>query len=121
MGIGNGPLSILLASGSPRRRALLADLGWRFEWTAPRVDESPLPGEAPEALADLIGDAGAGTLKALVTESLNEMLAPLRERRAELIANEDYLLSILHAGNERANEQADQTLSEVRTAMQMVY
>lgn len=40
---------------------------------------------------------------------------------AELIANEDYLLSILHAGNERANEQADQTLSEVRTAMQMVY
>ena len=78
-------------------------------------------GEAPEAIADRIGDAGAGTLKALVTESLNEMLAPLRERRAELIANEDYLLSILHAGNERANEQADQTLSEVRTAMQMNY
>ena len=78
-------------------------------------------GEAPEAIAGRIGDAGAGTLKALVTESLNEMLAPLRERRAELIANEDYLLSVLHAGNERANEQADQTLSEVRTAMQMVY
>ena len=78
-------------------------------------------GEAPEAIADRIGDAGAGALKALVTESLNEMLAPLRSRRAELIANEDYLLSILHAGNERANEQADQTLSEVRTAMQMVY
>ena len=78
-------------------------------------------GEAPEAIADRIGDAGAGTLKALVTESLNEMLAPLRSRRAELIANEDYLLSILHAGNERANEQADQTLSEVRTAMQMNY
>lgn len=53
-------------------------------------------GEAPEAIADRIGDAGAGTLKALVTESLNEMLAPLRSRRAELIANEDYLLSILH-------------------------
>jgi len=30
----------------------LADLGWRFEWTAPRVDESPLPGEAPEALCE---------------------------------------------------------------------
>lgn len=78
-------------------------------------------GEAPEAIADRIGDSGAGMLKSLVTESLNEMLAPLRERRAELIANEDYLLSILHAGNERANEQADQTLSEVRTAMQMDY
>ena len=78
-------------------------------------------GEAPEAIADRIGDSGAGMLKSLVTESLNEMLAPLRERRAELAGNEDYLLSILHAGNERANEQADQTLSEVRTAMQMVY
>jgi len=52
MEIGNRPLSILLASGSPRRRALLADLGWRFEWTAPKVDESPLPGEAPEALCE---------------------------------------------------------------------
>jgi len=30
----------------------LAALGWRFEWTAPRVDESPLPGEAPEALCE---------------------------------------------------------------------
>ena len=81
----------------------------------------PGAGEAPRGDRRPHRRAGAGTLKALVTESLNEMLAPLRERRAELIANEDYLLSILHAGNERANEQADQTLSEVRTAMQMVY
>ena len=78
-------------------------------------------GDAPEVIADRIGDGGAGALKALVTDSLNDMLAPLRARRAELIANEDHLLSILHAGNERANEQADQTLSEVRTAMQMNY
>ena len=46
------PLSILLASGSPRRRALLAELGWRFECAAPDVDESPFPGEAPEALCE---------------------------------------------------------------------
>ena len=78
-------------------------------------------GDAPAVIADRIGDGGAGALKALVTDSLNDMLAPLRARRAELIANEDHLLSILRAGNERANEQADRTLSEVRTAMQMNY
>ena len=44
------PLSILLASGSPRRRALLTELGWSFDCVVPDVDESPLPGEAPEAL-----------------------------------------------------------------------
>ena len=77
--------------------------------------------EDPAAIAERVGDAGAGALKSLVTESLNEMLAPLRARRAELIAHEDYLLSVLHEGNERANEQANQTLSDVRTAMRMNY
>ena len=78
-------------------------------------------GEAPEAIAERIGDAGAGALKALVTESLNEMLAPLRARRADLLANEDHLLAVLHAGNERANAQADETLAQVRGAMRMDY
>ncbi len=78
-------------------------------------------GQDPLVIADSIGDKGAGALKALVTESLNEMLAPMRARRAELIANEDHLLEILHEGNERANAQADETLLEVRQAMQMNY
>jgi septum formation protein len=38
---------VLLASGSPRRRELLAQLGVEFEIVAPDVDETPLPGEAP--------------------------------------------------------------------------
>lgn len=78
-------------------------------------------GQDPLVIADSIGDKGAGALKALVTEFLNEMLAPIRARRAELIANEDYLLEILHEGNERANAQADETLLAVRQAMQMNY
>ena len=40
---------ILLASGSPRRRELLEQLGLRFAVAAPDVDETPLPGEAPVA------------------------------------------------------------------------
>ena len=41
-------LRILLASASPRRRELLAQLGLSFEVAAPDVDETPLPGEAPQ-------------------------------------------------------------------------
>ena len=78
-------------------------------------------GREPAAIADEIGDRGAGALKAFVTESLNEMLAPMRARRAELLENEDYLWSVLRAGDEKANEQANRTLDEVRTAMQMDY
>lgn len=78
-------------------------------------------GQAPEAIAAQIGDKGAGTLKIFVTEALNEMLAPLREKRSDLINNEDYLLQVLRLGNEKANEQANETLREVRTAMKMNY
>lgn len=78
-------------------------------------------GQDPAGIADSIGDKGAGALKALVTESLNEMLAPMRARRADLIANEDYLLGVLREGDERANAQADETLDEVRRAMRMDY
>ena len=78
-------------------------------------------GRAPEEIAEEIGDKGAGTLKAVVTESLNEMFAPMRARRAELLANEDYLWSVLRAGDEKAAEQANATLDEVRTAMKMNY
>lgn len=78
-------------------------------------------GETPEAIADHIGDGGGGALKTYVTDALNAMLAPIRERRAELSANPDYLLSVLRAGNEKAAEQAEATLAEVREAMHMVY
>lgn len=78
-------------------------------------------GQDPVEIADSIGEGGAGALKALVTESLNEMLAPMRARRAELIANEDYLLGVLREGDERANAQAEETLAEVRRAMRMDY
>lgn len=44
-------MKLVLASTSPYRRALLARLGFPFEVDAPDVDESPLPGEAPEATA----------------------------------------------------------------------
>ena len=78
-------------------------------------------GRSEEDIAAEIGDAGAGALKRYVTESVNEYLAPIRERRRELEGDMDTVKDILHEGNRRANEMAEATLDEVRTAMGMVY
>lgn len=43
--------ALLLGSTSPYRRELLARLRLPFDTDAPRVDETPQPGEAPRALA----------------------------------------------------------------------
>ena len=78
-------------------------------------------GRDPSQLAEEIGDGGAGKLKALVTEAINDYFAPIRQRRQELAANEDYLLQVLHAGNDKANQVASETLDNVRKAMKMDY
>lgn len=72
-------------------------------------------------IAAEIGNDGAGALKRYVTESVNEYLAPIRERRRELEQDMDYIKDVLHDGNKRANEIANATLDEVREAMHMVY
>ena len=72
-------------------------------------------------IAAEIGNDGAGALKRYVTESVNEYLAPIRERRHELEQDMDYIKDVLHDGNKRANEIANATLDEVREAMHMVY
>ena len=46
------PATIILASSSPWRRQLLAQLGIKFEATSPEIDESAHDGEAPAALAE---------------------------------------------------------------------
>ncbi len=78
-------------------------------------------GRTEQDLADEIGNGGSGMLKKIVTESVNEYLAPIRERREELAAKPDYIEEVLHEGNRRANEIANATLDEVREAMSMVY
>lgn len=72
-------------------------------------------------IAAEIGDAGAGALKKYVTESVNNYLAPIRERRRGFEQDLDYIKDVIHDGNRRANEIAEATLAEVREAMGMVY
>ena len=76
--------------------------------------------EAPEAIAQRIGDGGGGMLKKMLTEALNEELRPLRQKRAELEKNPDYIRQVLLDGSERARAIAVKTLSEVREAMNLV-
>ena len=50
---------LILASTSPYRRELLNRLGLPFDTARPDTDESPLPGEAPEAMAARLSFAKA--------------------------------------------------------------
>ncbi|GAA4898370.1 tryptophanyl-tRNA synthetase [Stackebrandtia albiflava] len=74
-------------------------------------------GEAPEAVAESIGDGGASALKRLTTEAVNDFFAPMRRRRREFETDRGIVTRILERGNARANEIADATLAEVRIAM----
>nr|MBO2510515.1 septum formation inhibitor Maf [Gammaproteobacteria bacterium] len=50
---------LYLASGSPRRRELLAQIGVPFRVLKLEIDESALPGEAPEAYVERLARAKA--------------------------------------------------------------
>ncbi len=58
------PQNLILASTSPYRRELLGRLGLSFFTANPQTDESPLPGEAPEALALRLSEAKARAVMA---------------------------------------------------------
>ncbi|RPD98130.1 septum formation inhibitor Maf [Candidatus Pantoea deserta] len=58
------PVSILLASTSPFRQALLGKLGLPFITAAPEVDETPLVGEDAETLVTRLAAAKAQALAA---------------------------------------------------------
>jgi tryptophanyl-tRNA synthetase len=77
--------------------------------------------EAPEAVAERVGDGGAQALKRVVTDAVNESLAGHRARRADLARDAAYVTSVLHEGNARANEVAERTLATVRAVMGMSY
>jgi tryptophanyl-tRNA synthetase len=76
---------------------------------------------SPQAVADEVGSGGAAALKAAAADAVNDRLAPIRARRAELAADYGYLRSVLAAGNARAAEIAAATLQEVRERMHHVY
>lgn len=55
-------MRLILASTSIYRRELLARLRLPFDTARPEVDETPLPGEPPRALAERLATAKAGVI-----------------------------------------------------------
>jgi tryptophanyl-tRNA synthetase len=78
-------------------------------------------GDSPQVIADGIGDGGGVELKKVLTEILNEYLRPFRMKRKELEGNTDYIRQVLDNGVRQAREVGEETLLEVRRAMNMEY
>ena len=78
-------------------------------------------GTTPAQVAEEIGDAGAGRLKQLTTEAVNDFLTGHRRRRQELARDPHLVRDVLGRGNARAHEIAEATLTEVREAMGTTY
>jgi len=75
-------------------------------------------GTSPEAVEEEMRAArGYGDLKTATAQAVVEMLAPMRERYAELRGDEQRLEAILAEGAEKARAMASETLGDVRAAM----
>ena len=67
------------------------------------------------------GGLGDVKVKRFLTQVLNEILDPIREKRKELENNIPYVYNILKEGTEYAKKMASQTLIKVKKAMKINY
>lgn len=67
------------------------------------------------------GGVGDGTVKKILINVLEELLAPIRERRARYEQDIPGVFEILRRGTEAAQKEAAATLAEVRRAMKINY
>jgi tryptophanyl-tRNA synthetase len=75
-------------------------------------------GTTPAAVEEDMRDArGYGDLKGAVAEAVVDMLAPVRERYADIRPDQDRLEAILEQGADKARAIASGTLADVREAM----
>ncbi|VFQ45706.1 tryptophan--tRNA ligase [Desulfoluna butyratoxydans] len=62
------------------------------------------------------GGLADSKLKSLLTECLQELLAPIRRRRARFLADPAGLMNILRAGTEKARAETEETAQKVKAA-----
>jgi tryptophanyl-tRNA synthetase len=67
------------------------------------------------------GGLGDVVLKKRLIDVLNQFLNPIRERRAHYAQDMGYITQIVQTGTEKVRMVAQQTMREVRVAMQMNY
>ncbi len=63
------------------------------------------------------GGLGDGTVKKRLTGVLQELIAPIRERRAELAKDPDYIMDVLKQGTEKCQIITQATLEEVKDGL----
>lgn len=76
----------------------------------------------PEGLAELKaryrrGGLGDGTIKARLEEILQDLLAPIRARRAQLATDPGHVVEVIRQGTARARERTEATRLEVVAAL----
>jgi tryptophanyl-tRNA synthetase len=74
-------------------------------------------GQRPEEIERRYADAGYGRFKAEVADAVIELLRPIRERHAQLLAEGDELQRLLAEGAERAREISAPTLQAMYDRM----
>ena len=67
------------------------------------------------------GKVGDVEVKTKLANALNAYLAPIRERRAAVMARPEQLREILFEGSKRARVVASETMERVREAVKIVY
>jgi tryptophanyl-tRNA synthetase len=67
------------------------------------------------------GGLGDVAVKEYLIEVLENLLAPIRARRAKYEQNPDEVMAILRSGNQKANQVANATLQKVRAAIGVNY
>ncbi|UCC43483.1 MAG: tryptophan--tRNA ligase [Candidatus Zixiibacteriota bacterium] len=67
------------------------------------------------------GELGCVDCKKQATENLNVALRPIRDRRAELVKQPDYVWDVLATGRDRATQRAQSVMDKVRRAMKTDY
>lgn len=79
-------------------------------------------GEAPEIREGCeSGSMGCSACKQLISTALDQLIEPMRERRAYYAARPKVVQDILMTGTERARNIAQETMKEVREAMCLNY
>lgn len=63
------------------------------------------------------GGLGDMKCKAMLNDILQELLQPIREKRAQLINDKAYLLQVIKEGSDKAKEVTQQKLDEVKRGL----
>ena len=67
------------------------------------------------------GKVGDVEVKKKLAAALNQHMAPIRERRSELLSKPERLREILHEGSRKARGVAQETMERVRSAVKLKY